>query len=177
LFVADAVALSVTSEIGPLMTAILVAARSGSAMTARLGTMVVNEEVDALQQMGIGKTEYLVLPNILGLAISLPLLSVVFAAVALAGGALFMALMTGIDPGIYAEQTRQALQVGDLLLALLKCTLFGILIGTVASTLGLGVSNGSIGVGRATTQTVVVSIFLVILVVALFVALQRAVLA
>lgn len=169
IFVADMVAVGVTREIGPLMTAILLAARSGSSIAARLGTMVINEEVDALVQMGIHPTRYLVAPKVLGLALANPCLTLVFCAMAILGGWLFGVTTVGLDAMAYLEQTHQALLPGDLLSAMIKGTTFGALIGAVACSLGLGVTGGPEGVGRATTRAVVTSIFLIILVDAFFV--------
>jgi phospholipid/cholesterol/gamma-HCH transport system permease protein len=173
LFIADAVGVSVTTEIGPLMTAILIAARSGSSMAAELGTMTVSEEVDALRQMGVNPTQFLMVPKVLALAITVPLLCVVFDVVAMTGSALFALFAAGIEIEAYLLQTQQALKEGEILSALLKSTIFGALIGIVACTLGFNVQGGSEGVGRATTNSVVLSIFLIIVVDAAFVAVQR----
>ena len=173
LFVADAVGVSVTTEIGPLMTAILLAARSGSAMAAQLGTMVVSEEVDALRQMGISPRQYLTTPKVLALALAVPLLTVVFDLVAMSGGAFFATSFANLELRPYLNQTRIALKSGELLLAALTGTVFGGLIGVVACAMGLNVEGGAEGVGRATTDAVVVAIFLVIVVDAAFVAAQR----
>jgi phospholipid/cholesterol/gamma-HCH transport system permease protein len=173
MFVADAVGVSVTTEIGPLMTAILLAARSGSSMAAQLGTMVVSEEVDALRQMGISPRQFLITPKVVALAVAVPMLTVVFDLVAMAGGAFFATTFANIEIQPYLTQTQIALKLNELLLAALKCTIFGGLIGVVACSMGLHVEGGAEGVGRATTDAVVVSIFLVIVVDAIFVALQR----
>lgn len=173
IFVADMLAVSVTREIGPLMTAILIAARSGSAIAAQLGTMVINEEVDALRQMGINPLGYLVAPKVVALSVAAPCLSIVFCAVAIGGGLLFSLVLIGIDWNAYLEQTRQALKMTDLLAGLLKSTVFGGLVAAVGCTLGMGVSGGPEGVARATTRAVVASIFLIIVVDAFFVVVLR----
>lgn len=173
IYMADMVGVSVVSEIGPLMTAIILAARSGSSNAAQLGAMVVGEEIDALQQMGISPLRFLVLPKVLACAFSAVVLGVIFDVVAICGGALFGWGVAGIDPGAYQEQTRQALHLGDFLVAMLKSVTFGGAVGVVGCTLGLRVQGGSIGVGRATTNAVVLGIFLIIVTDAVFVTVQR----
>ncbi|MFQ5504319.1 MAG: ABC transporter permease [Planctomycetota bacterium] len=173
IFIADMVSVSVTREIGPLMTAILVAARSGSAIAAQLGTMVINEEVAALRQMGIHPISYLVMPKLLGLAIVTPCLCALFCFVALVGGLLFGCLLVGLEWGAYLEETHKALKLGDVVSSALKSVSFGVVIASVSCTLGLGVRGGPEGVGLATTRSVVASIFLIIVVDAIFVLLLR----
>lgn len=173
LFVADMVAVSVTREIGPLMAAILVAARSGSAIAAQLGTMVINEEIDALEQMGVKPHSWLVVPKVVALAVATPCLTVLFDAVAITGGLLFGVLVVDISPSAYLERTREALMIGDLLSGLFKASVFGTLIACIGCSLGLGVRGGPEGVGRATTRAVVASIFAIIVFDALFVLLLR----
>jgi phospholipid/cholesterol/gamma-HCH transport system permease protein len=172
-FVADMVAVGVTREIGPLMTAILVAARSGSAIAAQLGTMVINEEVAALRQMGIHPNSYLVAPKIVALALATPALTALFCAASMVGGLLFAVVTIGTDAAAYCEQTRLALRLSDVTSAMLKATVFGALVAGVGCTLGLRVSDGAEGVGRATTRAVVASIFLIICFDAMFVVLLR----
>lgn len=173
LFVADMVAVSVTREIGPLMAAILVAARSGSAIAAQLGTMVINEEIDALEQMGVKAQSWLVVPKVIALAVATPCLTILFDAVAMLGGLLFGVAVVEISPGAYLERTREALMFGDLLSGLFKASVFGTLVACIGCSLGLGVRGGPEGVGRATTRAVVASIFAIIVFDALFVLLLR----
>ncbi|GAB4155493.1 MAG: ABC transporter permease [Planctomycetota bacterium] len=173
IYMADMVAVSAVSEIGPLMTAIVLAARSGSSNAAQLGAMVVGEEIDALRQMGISPARFLVLPKVVACAASAVLLSVIFDVVAICGGALFAWAVAGIDPGAYEEQTRTALAIGDLFVALAKGLVFGGGIGVVGCTLGLRVEGGSVGVGKATTNSVVLGVFLIIVTDAVFVFVQR----
>ncbi len=177
IYVADMVGVSVLTEIGPLMTAIVLAARSGSSNAAQLGSMVVSEEVDALRQMGVDPIRFLVVPKVLSLAISTLALAVVFDIVAICGGALFAWLVAGIEPAAFREQLQTALKLGDFLVASVKSVTFGLCVGVVGCALGLRVEGGSEGVGRATTNAVVLSIFLVIVVDTIFVTAQRMVLA
>ncbi len=172
-YIADMVAVSVTREIGPLMAAILVAARSGSSIAAQLGTMTINEEVDALRQMGVHPMRYLVLPKMLALGLATPCLAILFCGAAILGGALFGILAVGIEPGVFLESTRKALKFADLLGCLLKAGVFGFLIASVGCSLGLNVKGGPEGVGRATTGAVVASIFLIIVFDAIFVLALR----
>ncbi len=172
-YVADMVGISITREIGPLMTAILVAARSGSAIAAEIGTMVVSEEVDALKQMGIHPVRFLVLPKIVALAVSVPCLGVIFNLCAILGGLLFAVVVLGLPWGVYLDHTQAAITQYDILEGVFKCAVFGTLVGQVGCALGLGVQGGSVGVARATTFSVVLSIFLVIVFDAFFVALFR----
>ncbi|MEZ5964761.1 MAG: ABC transporter permease [Planctomycetota bacterium] len=177
IYMADMVGVSILTEIGPLMTAIVLAARSGSSNAAQLGAMVVSEEIDALRQMGVHATRFLVVPKVVALAVASVTLALVFDVVGMCGGALFGRLKAGIELSAYREQTRQALAAADVLIATAKSATFGVTIGVVGCALGLRVRGGSVGVARATTNAVVVSIFLIIVLDALFVTVQRLVLA
>ncbi len=172
-YVADMVAVSITREIGPLMTAILVAARSGSSIAAQLGTMVINEEVDALRQMGINPVRYLVVPKVGALALATPCLAVLFSTIAIFGGLLFGVFVVDLGWQVYIEATSEALQAGDILGSILKSTVFGSLVAIVGCSLGLNVKGGPVGVGKATTGAVVASIFMIIVFDAIFVLLLR----
>lgn len=177
LYIADMVGVSVTTEIGPLMTAIILAARSGSSNAAQLGAMVVSEEIDALKQMGLHPVRFLVVPKVLALAAAAGFLTVVFDVVAILGGALFGTLAAGLELVAYRDETQAALSVHDILIALAKSSAFGTCIGVVSCALGMRVEGGSDSVGRATTDAVVLSVFLIIVIDTLFVAVQRLVLA
>ncbi len=177
IYVADMVGVSVMSEIGPLMTAIALAARSGSSNAAQLGSMVVGEEIDALKQMGIRPTGFLVVPKVLACAVSAIMLTVIFDVVGICGGALFAWGVADIEFLAFSAQLKQALHLSDFAFATFKSLSFGFIIGVVGCSLGLRVQGGSEGVGRATTNAVVVGIFLIIVVDAVFVTVQRLVLA
>ncbi len=176
IYIADMVGVSVMTEIGPLMTAIVLAARSGSSNAAQLGAMVVAEEVDALRQMGIHPIRFLVVPKVVALGIAALALGLFFDLVAICGGALFARAAAGIGFDAFQEQLRVALQLGDFAVATAKGVAFGLCVGVVGCSLGLRVSGGSEGVGRATTEAVVFSVFLIIVIDALFVTAQRLVL-
>ncbi len=177
LYVADMVGVSVVTEIGPLMTAIVLAARSASANAAQLGSMVVGEEVDALRQMGIDPVRFLVVPKVVALALAAVALCLIFDGVAIVGAALFARGFADIGFVAFGERLELALGLRDLATAGLKCLAFGGCVGVVGCAEGLSVTGGSEGVGRATTRAVVYSVFLIIVVDALFVTLQRMVFA
>lgn len=173
IYIADMVGVSVLTEIGPLMTAIVLAARSGSRNAAQLGAMVVSEEIQALEQMGIRPLAFLVLPKVVACAIAAVSLNVVFDVVAIVGGALFARGVAEIEFSAFGEQLRTALNMADFLVALAKSCTFGAFVGIVGCALGLRVKDGSEGVGRATTNSVVLGIFLIIVVDAIYVTFQR----
>ncbi len=164
IYVADLVGLSITRELGPLMTAIIVCGRSGAAFAAELGTMQVSEEIDALRTMGIGPMRYLVMPRVLALVVVLPVLSLLGDFVGVIGG---MAVgITSLDLTIvgYANQTQRALSLWDVGQGLMKAGVFGAAIGLISCAQGLATTGGAEGVGRRTTSSVVVSLFAIILI-------------
>lgn len=168
IFIADLVGISITREIGPLLTAIVVAGRSGSANAAEIGTMVVAEELDAIRQMGISPTRFLLLPKILGLGIALPCLGILANMVGIMAGAIVTTSTLDIGMAAYMEETKMALLASDLYLGLFKCLAFGLIIGGTGCAQGLSVRGGAGEVGRATTVAVVVSIFFIIAADAIF---------
>jgi phospholipid/cholesterol/gamma-HCH transport system permease protein len=168
LFVADAVALSMTRELGPLMTAIIAAGRSGAAFAAELGTMRVSEEIDALHTLGLDPQRYLVLPRILALAAMLPLLTLLADAIGIAGGLVVGIVSLDLVPLAYLEETRKALVPWDVVSGLLKSLAFALAVGWVGCQRGLATRGGAEGVGRATTSAVVSALFLLIAIDAIF---------
>ena len=174
LLIADLVGLAVTKEIAPLLTAVLVAGRSGSSLTAEIGTMNVSEEVDALTVMGVNPIDYLVAPRLRALALVLPMLTIVADVVAIAGGVTVGWLVYDLHPGAYIEQTALRVEVGDVLGGLLKALCFSVVIVTVAAYQGFATAGGAAGVGKYTTRSVVQSIIWIIIVDALFTALLTA---
>ena len=157
------VALSVTREFAPLITGILVAGRSGSALAARLSTMTINNEIDALRVMGINPIRYLVVPSLLAMVVMLPALTLFADLVALTGAGLYISGDLGISLGMYVNQTVQFLDAGDVLHGLTKSVAFGALIVLVGVVNGSSVTGGAEGVGRVTTNAVVHSILAIIL--------------
>jgi len=168
IFAVNLVAISVLREMGVLLTAIMVAGRSGSAFTAEIGVMKVNEEVDAMQIIGIKPFAFLVLPRILGLMITLPLLTFVADIMGLLGGGLVSYFLLNIPAEQYLDRFRDAVTLSDLSVGLIKAPVFAFLIGIVGCMRGLQVSGSAESVGKLTTISVVQSIFLVLLVDALF---------
>lgn len=152
------IALAVVREFGPLITGILVAGRSGSALAARIGSMQVSQEIDALQVMGINPVRYLVAPVLLAMMLMVPALSVLANVTALAGGALYCALDMGMSYSAYLDQTLSVLKAEDILQGLSKAWVFGVIITLVGVSNGFAVTGGAEGVGRATTRAVVLSI-------------------
>lgn len=157
-----AVAKSVTREFGALITGILVAGRSGSAFAARIGSMNVSQEVDALAVIGIDPVRYLVAPALVAMLVMMPTLTVLANAAAILGAALYCAPIIDTSVGAYLVQTLAALEVRDLAEGLSKSLVFAVIITLVGVSTGFGVSGGAEGVGRATTRAVVLSITLLV---------------
>lgn len=158
-----AVAKSVTREFGALITAILVAGRSGSALAARIGSMSVSQEVDALAVIGIEPVRYLVAPALIAMLVMLPLLTVFADAVAIFGAALYSAPALDVTPTAYMLQTMALLSPGDVGQGLAKSVVFALLITLIGVSTGFSVSGGAEGVGRATTRSVVMAICWIII--------------
>jgi phospholipid/cholesterol/gamma-HCH transport system permease protein len=168
IFTVDLVAISVLREMGVLLTAIIVAGRSGSAFAAEIGVMRLNDEIDALQSMGVDYFEVLVLPRIIGLVIALPLLTIVADAMGLAGGALLSSWLLDIGLSQFIPRVQDALAPTTFWAGLVKAPVFAILIAMVGCYRGLQVRDSSRELGRLTTVAVVQSIFLVIFADAIF---------
>ncbi|MCA3263191.1 MAG: MlaE family lipid ABC transporter permease subunit [Telmatospirillum sp.] len=161
-FTINLLGVSILREIGVLITAIMVAGRTGSAFAAEIGTMKVNQEVDAMRTIGLDPMETLVLPRLLALAITLPLLVFFANTMALAGGAVMVMLGLDLSFEQFVEQLENAVQLNTLAVGLIKAPVFAVLIGIVSCYEGLKVSGSAESVGLHTTQSVVKSIFLVI---------------
>ncbi len=157
-----AVAKSVTREFGVLITGILIAGRSGSSFAARIGSMSVSQEVDALGVMGIDPVRYLAAPALLAMLVMLPVLTILANVMAILGAALYCAPVLDISPTVYIVQTLNLLEPGDIWQGLSKSVVFAVLITLVGVSTGFGVSGGAEGVGRATTRAVVYSISAII---------------
>ena len=164
-----AVALSVTREFAPLIMGILVAGRSGSALTARIGTMVISQEIDALRVMGINPVRYLVVPALVAMVTLVPLMTFWADVVGMFGGALYTRLELGMSFQAYADRTLEVLTVGHVMHGIGKSAIFAALIAVTAVVNGFAVSGGAEQVGRATTRTVVVSIAGIIITDMLFI--------
>lgn len=168
LFVANLVGLSVVRELGPLMTGILLAGRSGAAFAAELGTMKVSEEVDALRTLGLSPHRFLVLPRVAALVVTTPLLTIIANAMGVLGGLAIGCGAMGITLNAYWQQTASSIQTSDVLTGLAKAIAFGAIIGVIACHRGLSTRGGAEGVGRSTTAAVVTILFALIIADAVF---------
>ena len=162
IYVANLVGVSITRELGPILTAIIVSGRSGSAFAAEIGSMKAAEEIDALVSMGINPVRYLVVPKLIAMMVMLPALTIFSDSIGLLGGFLLSVFALGIHPYNYFQQTMNALLVKDILTGLTKAWAFSIVITIVGSYEGFKVAGGAEEVGKRTTASVVSSIFLVI---------------
>jgi phospholipid/cholesterol/gamma-HCH transport system permease protein len=171
IFVVDLVTIGVLRELGVLLTAIIVAGRSGSAFAAEIGSMKLNEEVDALRATGVDPFEALVLPRVLGLVIALPLLTVVADLIGLIGGAVLCASLLHMPLDQYVNRVSQAISPSTFWVGLVKAPVFAVLIAMAGTHRGMQVRGSSRELGRLTTVAVVQAIFLVILADALFAVL------
>jgi phospholipid/cholesterol/gamma-HCH transport system permease protein len=168
IFVADLVALSVTRELGPLMTAIIVAGRSGAAFSAELGTMTVSEEVDALRTLGLSPYGFLVYPRLIAMVAVVPLLTLVGDLCGILGGVFVSMLRLDITLPAYLARTQQVLDMWDVGSGVMKSVVFGWAIALVACQRGLATRGGAAGVGLSTTSAVVASLFALVVIDALF---------
>ncbi|MCC4117185.1 MlaE family lipid ABC transporter permease subunit [Aromatoleum toluclasticum] len=168
IFVADLVGLSILREFAPLITAIIVAGRSGSAYAAQIGTMSVTEEIDAMRTLGIAPLDLLVLPKLLALLIALPLLTVFADALGVFGGMIMARAQLGVGFGDFLDRFVKAISVTAYLLGVGKAPVFAAIIAVVGCFQGFRTRGGADSVGRQTTRAVVQSIFLVIVADALF---------
>jgi len=162
--VASLVAISITRELGPLITAIVVIGRSGSAFAAEIGTMRVTEELDALETMALDPVAFLVVPKFLAMAVMVPSLALWANLMGILGGALFGVVGGGFTFGGYLIATRDALLLRDITSGVVKSLVFGIVITAVGCQEGFSTGAGAEEVGRSTTSAVVISILLVILI-------------
>src|ERR1700688_693467 len=170
-YVATAVAISMSRELGPLITAIVVICRCGSAFAAEIGTMKVTEEIDALETMAISPVQFLVTPKFLAMIVMLPCLTIWANSMGILGGAVFGVAQADFTLMRYIQSSLDALFLRDITTGLIKSVMFGITITAVGCHEGLSTGAGAEQVGRSTTRAVVVSIFLVILVDLVFTAL------
>ncbi len=162
LLTANAVALSMTRELGPLLTGIIVAGRSGSAFTAEIGSMKMAEEVDALTTMGLNPVRFLVVPRVLAMMVAVPILTLIADFMGIFGGWIVAVGIVDLGSWQYIRHTMDAIDMGDIMRGLTKSFVFGFLIAMTGCYLGIKVEGGAEGVGRSTTNSVVVSIFLII---------------
>lgn len=167
-FVVDLIAISILRELGILLTAIIVAGRSGSAFTASIGSMKVREELDAMHTLGLDPIEVLVLPRVIALTIMLPVLGFIANLSGLFGGALMSWIELGVSPGMFITRLQENTDIWHLAIGMIKAPFFAVIISVVACWQAMQVQGSSESVGRHTTSSVVQSIFLVIAADALF---------
>ena len=163
-YIADLVAVSAMRELAPLMTAILIAGRCGSAITAEIGTMKVNEEIDALEVMGVNPIKYLVAPKFLAMVTAVPSVTALAILIMIVGGWVAAVFVVGVDSRIYVTETLSSIVEKDLVTGMIKSVFFGIAICWVGVYRGFQVEGGAEGVGRQTTASVVTAIFLIIVI-------------
>jgi phospholipid/cholesterol/gamma-HCH transport system permease protein len=166
--IANAVAVTMTRELGPLMTAVVVIGRSGSAFAAEIGTMKVNEEIDALETMALDPVHFLVAPKFLAMILMMPCLTTWADLMGVLGGALFGVSSAGFTLGTYIQTTLNSLILRDIMTGLIKSVMFALVITAVGCHEGFLTGLGSEQVGRSTTAAVVKSIFLVVVVDLIF---------
>lgn len=163
IFVADLVAIAMVREMGPMMTAIILAGRSGASYAAQIGTMMVNEEVDALKTAGFAPIDFLVLPRILALTLMTPLLALYADFMGMIGGGVVGATMLDISSTLYIQQTISALHPLHFILGLIKAGIYGALVAYAGCMTGMHSGRSASAVGEATTRAVVISIVLIII--------------
>jgi phospholipid/cholesterol/gamma-HCH transport system permease protein len=159
-FIGATVALTMTREVGPVLAGLMVAARCGSAMAAQIGTMKVTEQIDALKMLSVNPTSYLVVPRLIAGVLMLPVLALVSMYAGILGGYL-VAVSEGVPGGVYLSSMRQFVEPMDFVRGMSKGPFFGLLIALVACQQGLRTKDGAVGVGRVTTNTVVLGMVLV----------------
>jgi len=171
MYIASLVALSMTRELGPVLTALIVAGRCGASITAELGTMKVTEQIDALETMGTNPVNYLVIPRFWALLISVPLLTIYSDFIGMVGGYLVGHFKLGISDHVYHRMTFEPLKHRDIYAGLAKSIAFAMVICIIACYEGLNAEEGAEGVGKATTASVVRSFILIIAVDCLLTAM------
>jgi phospholipid/cholesterol/gamma-HCH transport system permease protein len=167
-FVSDMIGMSVVREIGPLMTAIILTGRTGAAIAAELGTMRVRSEIDALATMGINPVRFLILPRMIGITIIGPALSLMSMFIGIMGGIVVATLTLDLPPAMFWARLVERLSIADFAHGMFKSLIFAWIIGLTGCHLGMRAGSDASSVGHATTRTVVVSIFFIIIVDAIF---------
>jgi phospholipid/cholesterol/gamma-HCH transport system permease protein len=171
MYIATLIAFAVTREMGPVLTALIIAGRCGAAITAELGTMKVTEQVDALETMSASPVEYLVVPRFMALIFMLPLLTIYADFFGIAGGYLIGVFKLGITHAMYVKMTFDPLSLKDIFTGLFKSLAFAVIICVISCFEGLNSEGGAEGVGMATTSSVVRSFILIIVADCFFTAL------
>jgi phospholipid/cholesterol/gamma-HCH transport system permease protein len=159
--VGGAVAFTMARELGPMLSAVVVAGRSGAAISAELGSMVVTEQIEALQSLGLSPVRMLVVPRLLALVVMLPLLTVIADIVGIVGGMYIAGIFAHVSNESFINSARASLPFIDVLKGLLKAVVFAVIIAVIGSYSGLQTRGGAAGVGKSTTGAVVTAIILI----------------
>jgi phospholipid/cholesterol/gamma-HCH transport system permease protein len=167
-FTVNLVGISFLREVGILLTAIMVAGRSGSAFTAQIGSMKLREEIDAMRTLGLNPMEVLVVPRVTALIVMMPVLGFIGAMMGLAGGMMILWITSGMSPWAYVERVNEAVSLWSFWVGMIKAPVFGLLIGLIGCFEGMKVEGSAESVGQRTTQSVVEGIFIVIVADAFF---------
>lgn len=157
------VALGITRELGPVLTGLIVAARAGGAMAARLGTMRVNEQIDALDVMGVNTRQYLIAPRIIATIICMPLLTAIFDFLAMLGSWFLVVKLVALDEAIFWDKVRSVLEFRHINEGLFKSAVFGLVFAVICTYRGFNTQGGAKGVGEATNRGVVTSMVMIII--------------
>jgi phospholipid/cholesterol/gamma-HCH transport system permease protein len=157
------VATTLVRELGPVLSALMVAGRVGSAISAELGSMVVSQQIDAMRALGTSPVRKLVTPRVVALVLSLPLLTVASDVFGLIGGGLIANQLYGLDTTVYSSSVRNGIDIDDVIGGILKPIVFGLIIGLISCHRGLSTTGGTVGVGKSTTNAVVTSSICVII--------------
>jgi phospholipid/cholesterol/gamma-HCH transport system permease protein len=156
--VGGVVALALARELAPVLASVVVTARAGSTMASELGSMRVNEQIDAITTMGVSPIQYLIAPRVVATTLMLPLLAVCFGVAGMGGAYLVAVVWQDIDPGIFFDRVRSLVQTSDLRMLGVKSAVFGLIVATICCKKGFYASGGARGVGEATAKAVVSSI-------------------
>ena len=168
IYIPNVIAVSMARELGPVLTALIVAGRVGAGITAEISSMTVTEQVDALRAFAVNPIKYLVIPRFLALVIMLPMLTILADLIGILGGFVICVYKLNLTPAIYFTMVMQSLSVKDIITGLVKTIFFGGIIAMVGCHQGLNVKGGADGVGRATTVSVVISFIMIIIADCLF---------
>lgn len=156
--VGGVVALALARELAPVLASVVVTARAGSTMASELGSMRVNEQIDAITTMGVSPIQYLVAPRVVATALMLPLLAICFGVAGMGGAYLVAVVWQDIDPGVFFDRIRAFVQMSDLRMLTVKSAVFGLIVSTICCKKGFYAKGGARGVGEATAKAVVSSI-------------------
>ncbi|MGZ3691588.1 MAG: MlaE family ABC transporter permease [Pseudobdellovibrio sp.] len=160
--VGPTVALGISRELGPVLTGLIVAARAGGAMAARLGTMRVNEQMDALDVMGVNTKQYLISPRLIAAVLCMPMLTALFDFMAMVGSWFLCTKLVGLDHAVFMSKIRDTVEVRHIMEGLFKSAIFGLMFGVICTYKGFNTSGGAKGVGEATNRGVVMSMVSII---------------